>query len=152
MIATSEFIPVILYWARRKKKGPNKHEVKRAKNLWELTWKSLLNHEDQLLISIWLNSWLWYRIGLTYVLFVGNQYCEVYVIIIIIFIIIVVYAYYFLYNYLFKNLKVLRCQYKGGRRNILEGLLTTSTIADLQEKIWLMTDVPPHAQRSNEFL
>ena len=46
--------------------------------------------------------------------------------------------------------KVLRCQYKGGRRNNLEGLSTTSTIADLEEKIWLLTDVPPHAQRSND--
>ena len=93
MFATSEFIPVILYWARSKKKGPNKHEVKRAKNIRELTWKSLLNHEDELLILICFNSWLWYRIGFTYLLFVGNQYCEVYVIIIIIFIVIVVYAY-----------------------------------------------------------
>ncbi|XP_066027386.1 ubiquitin thioesterase OTU1 isoform X2 [Pocillopora verrucosa] len=42
---------------------------------------------------------------------------------------------------------VLRCQYKGGRRNNLEGLSANSTIADLQEKIWLLTDVPPHAQR-----
>lgn len=47
------------------------------------------------------------------------------------------------------TLKVLRCQYKGGRRNNLEGLSANSTIADLQEKIWLLTDVPPHAQRSN---
>ena len=46
-------------------------------------------------------------------------------------------------------LKVLRCQYKGGRRNNLEGLSANCTIADLQEKIWLLTDVPPHAQRSN---
>ncbi|XP_068675000.1 ubiquitin thioesterase OTU1-like isoform X2 [Montipora foliosa] len=42
---------------------------------------------------------------------------------------------------------VLRCQYKGGRRNKLEGLLTSSTVSDLQEKIWLVTEVPPHAQR-----
>ena len=44
--------------------------------------------------------------------------------------------------------KVLRCQYRGGRRNNLEGLLSSSTVADLLEKIWLMTEVPPHAQRS----
>lgn len=44
-------------------------------------------------------------------------------------------------------IKVLRCQYKGGRRNNLEGLLSSSTVADLLEKIWLMTEVPPHAQR-----
>ncbi|XP_020620581.1 ubiquitin thioesterase OTU1-like isoform X3 [Orbicella faveolata] len=52
-----------------------------------------------------------------------------------------------LHHFIYTQLKVLRCQYKGGRRNNLEGLSGTSTIADLQEKIWLMTDVPPHAQR-----
>ena len=56
-------------------------------------------------------------------------------------------SHYFIYT----KLKVLRCQYKGGKRNNLEGLSVNSTIADLQEKIWLMTDVPPHAQRSNFF-
>jgi len=54
--------------------------------------------------------------------------------------------------FIFTQLKVLRCQYKGGRRNNLEGLCATSTISDLQEKIWLMTDVPPHAQRSKSLL
>ena len=46
------------------------------------------------------------------------------------------------------NLQSLRCQYKGGKRNTIAGLTASSTVTQLQEKIWLLTDVAPHAQRS----
>ncbi|EDO34238.1 predicted protein, partial [Nematostella vectensis] len=41
----------------------------------------------------------------------------------------------------------LRCQFKGGKRQEVLDLTANSTVTELQEKIWLITDVPPHAQR-----
>ncbi|KAK3754883.1 hypothetical protein QZH41_018939, partial [Actinostola sp. cb2023] len=41
----------------------------------------------------------------------------------------------------------LRCRYRGGRKSVVQDLMSNSTIEALQEKLWLLTDVPPHAQR-----
>lgn len=42
---------------------------------------------------------------------------------------------------------VLRCQFKGGQRNVLNGLTTHSSAAQLQENIFTLTGVSPHRQR-----
>lgn len=56
-------------------------------------------------------------------------------------------SFFYIYNF-----QVLRCQYKGGKRTVLKGLKGNSTLEELQEKIWLLTDVPPQAQRSKQIL
>jgi len=42
---------------------------------------------------------------------------------------------------------VLRCQYGGGQRKVLNGLTSTSTLSELTEAIFTITGVPAHRQR-----
>jgi len=41
----------------------------------------------------------------------------------------------------------LRCQFGGGQRKVLNGMTAASTLAELQEAIFLLTDVPVHVQK-----
>eukprot|EP00112_Aurelia_sp_Birch-Aquarium-sp1_P015752 Seg3516.2 transcript_id=Seg3516.2/GoldUCD/mRNA.D3Y31 product="Ubiquitin thioesterase OTU1" protein_id=Seg3516.2/GoldUCD/D3Y31 len=42
---------------------------------------------------------------------------------------------------------VLRCQFKGGQRKVVDGLTKSSSAAQLQEKLFILTGVAPHRQR-----
>ncbi|XP_065051185.1 ubiquitin thioesterase OTU1-like isoform X2 [Rhopilema esculentum] len=42
---------------------------------------------------------------------------------------------------------VLRCQFKGGQRKVVSGLTSKSSIAQLQEQLFIITGVAPHRQR-----
>lgn len=42
---------------------------------------------------------------------------------------------------------VLRCQFGGGQRKVLDGLTTTSSLSELLAAIFALTGVPPHRQR-----
>jgi len=42
---------------------------------------------------------------------------------------------------------VLRCQFKGGQRKVVNGLTRLSSVAQLQEQLFIITGVAPHRQR-----
>ena len=44
--------------------------------------------------------------------------------------------------------QVLRCQFQGGQRKVVDGLTKSSSAAQLQEKLFILTGVAPHRQRS----